>query len=695
MKKNLFSLCILFTLNFNAQDWTWMRGNLGGSVTATYGSQGISSPGNDPGGRHGAASWTDNTGNLWQFGGEGYASTPTFGWLNDLWKYDPLSNEWTWIRGATVINQNGIYGTKNVSAPTNEPGAREFPIWWKDNTGIFWLFGGDGYDAFGNWGRLNDLWKYDVGTNEWTWISGSNLADQNGTYGTKTVPSTINVPGGRHTGMGWVDASNNLWLLGGYGFPATGADGFLNDVWRYNITTGEWTWMSGSNLVNQNGIYGPKGLFAPPNAPGGREFPAIWRDPSSGAVWLFGGGGLAQVGGPGHLSDLWRYNQTTNMWAWMGGSQAINSLGNYGTMGVPSATNIPGGRYSAFSMIDNYGNLWLFGGIGNSGVFGIGRLNDIFRYTPSTDQWTWMKGTNGINQNGVYGTMGVSAPTNNPGSRYYNIGWKDNGGNMWVFGSFAFPSIGPINNLNDLWKFDVSCSPVNVTDSASSSLCGGNSTTLTVGTTSATTINWYNSSTSTVSLGTGTTFPTGTLTAGSYTFYAEGSPCTMRVPITVIVNALPTVSISVDNTVMCAGQTMNLTASGASSYTWNTSATSSVIAISPTVTTTYSIIGTDSLGCANTFSMTQTVVSCTGVNELLITNSQLSTYPNPNKGNFVVKTNLNEAEFILYDAVGKDIYRKKIAYGQNTFDLNLSKGIYFYTIKEKGSKVENGKMVVE
>lgn len=537
--------CCAFTLP--AQDWTWLRGNSTNSVIANYGSLGISAPTNDPGSRHGAASWTDASGNLWQYGGEGYASTSTMGWLNDMWKYNPTTNQWTWIRGANTINQNGKYGTLGVSSPTNEPGGREFPTWWKDNSGNFWLFGGDGYDAVGTWGRLNDLWKYNPLTNEWTWVSGSNLANQNGTYGTVTIPAPTNIPGARHGGGAWTDNSNNLWLFGGYGYPATGGDGYLSDLWKYNTTTNEWTWMKGSNLINQNGTYGPKGLAVPSNAPGAREFPSVWKDPA-GAVWMFGGGGYPALGTAGHLNDLWRYNSLSNMWIYQSGTNLVNQLANNGTLGVPSSTNIPGGRYSAVPVFDNWGNLWLFGGIGYPGTSGIGRLNDLWRYTPGTDEWTWMKGFNGINANGTYGTMGVSAPANNPGGRYYNIGWKDLNGDMWVFGSFGYPAAGPLNNLNDLWKYKIICSPYNITDALSLNICNGDSVVLSVATVSSSTVTWYNSPTSTVSLGTGNSYTTSSLTTGNYTFYAEGTPCNLRTPITVSVSACTNVSTTLDVT---------------------------------------------------------------------------------------------------------------------------------------------------
>jgi N-acetylneuraminic acid mutarotase len=66
---------------------------MGGSNVAfksgTYGTQGTAAPGNLPGERYGAVTWTDAAANLWLFGGYGSDSAGTVNELNDLWKYEP------------------------------------------------------------------------------------------------------------------------------------------------------------------------------------------------------------------------------------------------------------------------------------------------------------------------------------------------------------------------------------------------------------------------------------------------------------------------------------------------------------------------------------------------------------------------------------------------------------------------------
>ncbi|MGB8989357.1 MAG: hypothetical protein WCC37_22355, partial [Candidatus Sulfotelmatobacter sp.] len=99
---------------------------------------------------------------------------------------------------------------------------------------------------------LNDLWKYSAG--QWAWMSGANVVNQKGTYGTQGTSAASNIPGSRSGSISWTDATGNLWLFGGRGYDSAGTFGYLNDLWKYS--GGEWTWIGGSNLTNQSGTYG-------------------------------------------------------------------------------------------------------------------------------------------------------------------------------------------------------------------------------------------------------------------------------------------------------------------------------------------------------------------------------------------------------------------------------------------------------
>ena len=85
------------------------------------------------------------------------------------------------------------------------------------------------------YGYLNDLWRYDPATGQWTWMSGAETADQVGNFGSKGVPDAHNVPGARQYSVSWTDSVGNLWLFGGSVKVGTNINGHLNDLWRYEV----------------------------------------------------------------------------------------------------------------------------------------------------------------------------------------------------------------------------------------------------------------------------------------------------------------------------------------------------------------------------------------------------------------------------------------------------------------------------
>jgi hypothetical protein len=388
----------LWEFNPTARTWTWVGGSntvsvYGGTVTVgVYGTQGIASASNIPGPRDSAVSWTDSSGNLWLFGGEGYTSAKTGGNFNDLWEFSTSTKEWTWVSGSNTTNARGAYGTLGVASTANTPGARGSDgggntVSWEDSSGNFWLFGGFGYDSTGTQGYLNDLWEFSPTAKTWTWVGGSSTANASGVYGTQGIASASNVPGGRTYGVSWTDSSGNFWLYGGEGYGPSGQVSFdLSDLWEFSPSTKQWTWVSGSNAGGVVPIYGTQSVSSASNTPGGRDSSVGWSD-SSGNLWLFGGfdydSSLGTNGTNQYLNDLWEFSTSTKQWTWVGGSNAGGAKGAYGTLGTPSASNVPGARGSqgvAVTWKDSSGNFWLFGGVGYDSTAAMGDLNDLWRY---------------------------------------------------------------------------------------------------------------------------------------------------------------------------------------------------------------------------------------------------------------------------------------------------------------------------
>lgn len=152
----------------------------------------------------------------------------------------------------------------------------------------------------------------------------------------------------------------------------------------------------------------------------------------------------------------------------------------------------------------------------------------------------------------------------------------------------------------------------------------------------------------------------------------------------VTVNPNPTLAVVSNSTLICSGQTATLSVSGANTYSWNTGATTASISISPTITTTYSIQGINTSSCMNTATITQSVSTCTGLNNLNKNDSyEFNIYPNPTNGELTVSLNyLNENTFMdVFNNLGQVIYHKKISNLNTTIDLKeYVEGVYFIKI---------------
>lgn len=701
MKQFYTNLLLLAFAGAQAQDFTWVNGSNTSGVTASYGTLGVSSPLNDPGDRHACGKWVDAAGNLWLHGGESGSAT----WENDLWKYNTSTNEWTWMHGSNTPNSAGVYGSLGVSAPSNEPGAREFTASWTDAAGNFWMFGG-----YSGQGYLGDLWKYNPSSNEWTWMHGFNTAGQNGVYGTIGVASAANFPGCRYGAGTWVDAAGNFWLFGGRGYPASGSWGYLNDLWKFDPVANQWTWISGSDQSDQNGVYGSLSTPSSNNIPGGRYFPSCWYDQAGGGVYVFGGFGIPVVTSTlpaGYQNDLWKYDPVAGTWTWLHGSSDVNNSGVYGTQNSPSPSNVPGGRYSTATWTSPQGHLLVFGGRGLGDQPVNGQLNDLFSYNPGTNQWTWLKGSTSNNANGTYGTQGVAAPANVPGARMYNTWWTVGFNHLWLYGGEGYDgSNNSLENLSDLWYFKIPCNPDSITVQSALPLCSGSSFTLTAVNGNATTI-WYDSPVSTSSLSGGpqltATSPTtsGTFTVISY--YAESNSCTVapRTPVSLTVYPTPTLSLGASHPVICQGESSTLTVSGALNYNWTSPASpanASVVVVSPPANSIYQVSGTDQTGCSSSATISLQVDQCLG----LATHAwarNLTLFPNPNRGNFQVSSLVpfpEHTSLSIYNHLGQKVSEHQLSSSlHQTLETSLPAGVYYYQLKTSDQERTGGKLVIE
>ena len=356
-------------------NWVWLKGSIYKNQAGVYGVKGTAATSNTPGARQYLSSWSlNNKFYIWGgYGRDNVGISGNSGGLNDLWQYDLATNNWTWLRGSNIINQFGVYGNQGVASVLNEPGARYQATSW--NTNVLYLMGGSGYASVGAPGALNDLWKYDPITNNWTWLKGGNTIGQSGVYGVQGVPNATNKPGGRYSAFSW-GLNGQLYLMGGYSYDGSGVQGYTNDLWKYDPTTNNWTWLKGSNVANPIGNYGTRGIAAPSNTPGGRSSCVTWV--FNDKLYLMGGTNEGVIS----FNDLWEYDPTTNNWTWLKGSNLYDQAGDYGTLGVSTASNAPGARKDGCSAYLYNFKLYLMGGYGTDNTINYGCLNDLWEYVP-------------------------------------------------------------------------------------------------------------------------------------------------------------------------------------------------------------------------------------------------------------------------------------------------------------------------
>jgi len=482
-------LCFFASTRMSAQsgDWVWMGGSNavpGGAESGppgVYGTLGTPALGNVPGGRWPNASWEDRSGNFWLFQGYGFDPAGTYGALNDLWELNPSTGQWAWRGGSNVANIAlfGVYGALGSAASGNIPGFRNSETVWTGSNGQIWLFGGLGYDSAGTQGLLDDLWRFDPSTAQWTWMGGSTTVPSNwqsnggvaGVYGTLGTPAVGNFPGSRSGATAWTDSTGNLWMFGGSGYDSAGTLALLDDLWEFNPATNEWAWMGGSGTIppphpnwpaGVPGNYGHLGIPDPANQPGSRSGGTGWTD-RSGNFWLYGGYGLNDLPLLGGLTDIWEYSPATQEWTWMAGTDYLTTDANsgtkglatgcqaaqYGPIGQPNAWSTPGcGALATWA--DGKDNLWVFGGGGDG----------MWEFSPYSLLWTLWSGQSMVAWPGVYGSQGVPASGNIPGYRTGPAQWTDSNGNLWLFGSAAIDANGVQGFLNDLWKYLPASAPV-------------------------------------------------------------------------------------------------------------------------------------------------------------------------------------------------------------------------------------------
>jgi len=152
---------------------------------------------------------------------------------------------------------------------------------------------------------------------------------------------------------------------------------------------------------------------------------------------------------------------------------------------------------------------------------------------------------------------------------------------------------------------------------------------------------------------------------------------------------LPNIFISTSNTLLCAGQTATLYTAGVATHTWNTGANTGTLAVSPSVTTTYTISGTDNNGCVNSTIITQSVTICpVGLDRHSSNSGGIVVYPNPASSLLIISGADPLCRITVYNSTGQIMIDDSNETLKNEISLtNLASGIYFVKVLQDNHPV--------
>lgn len=210
-------------------------------------------------------------------------------------------------------------------------------------------------------------------------------------------------------------------------------------------------------------------------------------------------------------------------------------------------------------------------------------------------------------------------------------------------------------------------------------ICIGNSGTITAS--GASTYTWSTGSNSTSIVIT-------PATTVNYTVTGTSGSCSGTNTISIAVSANPTVAATSSSSLICTGNSATLSATGASSYNWNPGSLSGAsIAVTPTASTTYTVVGSNAAGCTNTKTVSVTVSACTGINEAQAANGTISIYPNPNNGEFNLVVP-EQGVYAIINSIGQTIETIEVKENSQTISVQgLADGIYYVIGKTSKAKI--------
>ena len=158
---------------------------------------------------------------------------------------------------------------------------------------------------------------------------------------------------------------------------------------------------------------------------------------------------------------------------------------------------------------------------------------------------------------------------------------------------------------------------------------------------------------------------------------------------TIVVNPSPVIVFSNPSPSICVGESIDLTVSGASAYTWQPgNQFGASVSFSPGSTQEYTVYAKDINGCKNSATVLLSVNECVGISETSLNRNKVTVYPNPAKDKLFVKCEADlETQVSITDVSGRLVFEQTYHFQKTRNELQITtssfpKGVYLLRITD-------------
>ena len=628
-------------------------------------------------------------------GTKGYIGTGFCGtFVQDFWEWDQATDTWTqkanfgggvrWGAIGFSIGTKGYIGTGTGNNVYNDfwEWDQATNIWTqKANVGgstrfeaVAFSIGTKGYVGMGQFPQFQDFWEWNQATNVWT---------QKANFG----------GGPRNNPVGF-----SIGTKGYVGTGSTTGNVFHNDFWEWNQATNVWSqkanFPGGARIeavAFSAGNYGYMGTGTP-IIPAASVADFFRYDPASN-TWTpmanFGGGirefavgfsigcrGYVGTGlisdGPPSFNDLWEFcpdtaccnstilNVSTNSQNVLCNGQCTGTATanvSSGTAPYTYAWSPSGGNSSAATGLCAGTYTILVSDAASSSTTSFVTITQPTAITVATTSAPASCGNND-------GTATANASAGTPA---YTYSWSNGQTTKTATGLAAGNYTATVTDANGCTKTQTvavsSNSTLSVTVSSTQAGCAVNNGTASAIPTNGTapyTYNWSNGSTTSSATG---------LAAGNYSvIVADTNGCAQTLTVAVTGATGPIATATATSIIITPGSSVTLTAGGGGTYSWSPSlglscTTCQNPVATPSVTTIYCVVVTDTNNCTDSVCVTITVdiepVDCSSAGELFLPNAFS---PNNDLENDVLQLYFGDLSCIktfslaIYDRWGEKVF---------------------------------------